>query len=313
MQRYDWLHYIPAAIQLIACLPYITSSHLHKVSIVKQISQMNNILFNENPFNGISYRILYVSVFISVVFYGIVMFRLLRAKNNTQTNEHFRQVYSWSRWVTWIMLFMALFMFVNVFVSSASITTTANFIYFGPFYAIRLFLFSIFFYRILLSSRIRLGLPNLNSNRRTIELTLSKNKQVLNEKTLAEPNSKSTTELFADLLDQFFKTQQDKYTQQGFNLELLADATQIPQHHWAYYFRYHSALSFVELRNYHRIQFAKSLIVDPNYANITLEAIGKSAGFGSRTTFFNAFKKFEGISPSDFLKMIEHSTGSAKF
>jgi AraC-like DNA-binding protein len=60
-------------------------------------------------------------------------------------------------------------------------------------------------------------------------------------------------------------------------------------------------------------EYAKSLILDPNYANITLEAIGNTAGFGSRTTFFNAFKKFEGISPSDFLKTIDHSTGSTKF
>ncbi len=313
MQRNDWLHYIPAALQLIASLPYISSSHQSKVEIVKQISHMNNLLFNNNPFNGISYSVLFVMVFLSVVIYGVLMFRTLQTKKQSHTSEHFEKVYSWSRWVTWIMLYMALFMLINVIISSSNIANTANFIYLGPFYAIRLILFSLLLYRILLSSRIRLGLPNLNTNRQLIELSLSNNIQVTEGQSPNDPESKSTTELFADLLDQFFKTQQDKYTQQTFNIDHLSEATHIPKHHWAYYFRYHSALSFVEQRNYHRIQYAKSLILDPNYANITLEAIGNTAGFGSRTTFFNAFKKFEGISPSDFLKTIDHSTGSTKF
>lgn len=44
------------------------------------------------------------------------------------------------------------------------------------------------------------------------------------------------------------------------------------------------------MRNEYRINYAKKIMQLPAFKNYTIEAIGEASGFGSRTTFFNAFK-----------------------
>ncbi len=55
-----------------------------------------------------------------------------------------------------------------------------------------------------------------------------------------------------------------------------------------------------ELINFHRVKYAKEKITSGYLDQYTLDALGKEAGFSSRTTFFNAFKKELGQSPTAF-------------
>jgi YesN/AraC family two-component response regulator len=59
---------------------------------------------------------------------------------------------------------------------------------------------------------------------------------------------------------------------------------------------------FNELLNKYRIRFAIEKIEEGYLDLYTLEALGEESGFSSRTTFFNAFKKELGISPSAYWK-----------
>ena len=38
------------------------------------------------------------------------------------------------------------------------------------------------------------------------------------------------------------------------------------------------------------------------FGNLTIEAVGQSVGFGNRISFFNAFKRFRGVAPSEYMK-----------
>lgn len=63
-------------------------------------------------------------------------------------------------------------------------------------------------------------------------------------------------------------------------------------------------LSFSDLLNKHRVIYFKQLIINGGYKQYTLEALADMAGFGSRQSMYNAFKKFEGCSPSDFIALV---------
>ncbi len=63
-------------------------------------------------------------------------------------------------------------------------------------------------------------------------------------------------------------------------------------------------LSFSDLLNKHRVIYFKQLIINGGYKQYTLEALADMAGFGSRQSMYNAFKKFEGCSPSDFVALV---------
>ena len=63
-----------------------------------------------------------------------------------------------------------------------------------------------------------------------------------------------------------------------------------------------TGLNFNDYINQKRVDTAKERLLDPSFSNLTIEAIGNSVGFSSKSAFYNAFKKHTGHSPSTFLK-----------
>lgn len=62
---------------------------------------------------------------------------------------------------------------------------------------------------------------------------------------------------------------------------------------------------FNEFLNQYRIAYAITKIEDGYLDDYTLEALGEISGFNSRTTFFNAFKKEMGYSPSEYWRKFQ--------
>ena len=52
--------------------------------------------------------------------------------------------------------------------------------------------------------------------------------------------------------------------------------------------------------NGYRIEEAKKLLLDPKNKNFTILSVGFEAGFNSKTTFNTVFKKFTGLTPTEF-------------
>jgi AraC-like DNA-binding protein len=44
------------------------------------------------------------------------------------------------------------------------------------------------------------------------------------------------------------------------------------------------------------------MLSNPEYSNYTIVAIGLEAGFNSKASFYRAFRKFEGMTPSEYQK-----------
>jgi AraC-like DNA-binding protein len=61
--------------------------------------------------------------------------------------------------------------------------------------------------------------------------------------------------------------------------------------------------TFSDYINLLRVNEAKKYLLQPDFSNYTLVAIGLEAGFNSKTTFNSAFKKFAGMTPSAFKKL----------
>ena len=65
-----------------------------------------------------------------------------------------------------------------------------------------------------------------------------------------------------------------------------------------------SGMNFNTFVNEYRIiEACKRLNDKENYGNFTIEAISNSVGFKSRTTFIQSFKRYTGLTPSDYLKI----------
>jgi AraC-like DNA-binding protein len=67
-----------------------------------------------------------------------------------------------------------------------------------------------------------------------------------------------------------------------------------------------SCCSFPDFINGYRVKAAIELLKDFKNKNSTIETIAFDCGFGNRTSFYHAFKKQTGKTPSDFVKEMIH-------
>jgi AraC-like DNA-binding protein len=58
--------------------------------------------------------------------------------------------------------------------------------------------------------------------------------------------------------------------------------------------------NFYNLINTYRVEEAKQLLLEPGNRNYTILSIGFEAGFNSKTTFNTVFKKFTGLTPTEY-------------
>jgi AraC-like DNA-binding protein len=75
----------------------------------------------------------------------------------------------------------------------------------------------------------------------------------------------------------------------------------IPVHHLSYYFNEHIGVSFNTWKNNQRIDYVIDIFNNGERKDITLDALSKEVGFGSRSSFINAFKAKTGKTPSEWV------------
>jgi AraC-like DNA-binding protein len=63
-------------------------------------------------------------------------------------------------------------------------------------------------------------------------------------------------------------------------------------------------MHFNDLINLHRIKYIEDGLTTKKWETLTLEAIAGKAGFNNRITFLTAFKKFTGITPTQYMKKL---------
>lgn len=95
------------------------------------------------------------------------------------------------------------------------------------------------------------------------------------------------------------------YIDNDFNLNKVSLGLGIPRHHLSYYLKCHLDLSFNTWRDKLRIIYVQELILQGDADTLTLESIGKKAGFQSRDKFTRAFTAQLGMKPSEYLKKIQ--------
>ncbi|QBA64235.1 helix-turn-helix domain-containing protein [Muriicola soli] len=109
-----------------------------------------------------------------------------------------------------------------------------------------------------------------------------------------EKHNKSFSEL-----EELILTHQ-KYLDPLLSLEKLAAELAISPGHLSKLINVYSGQHFSDYINGYRIEQSKKLLSDSTFQPYTIVAIGLECGFNSKSTFYTAFKKFTGQTPSDF-------------
>ena len=90
------------------------------------------------------------------------------------------------------------------------------------------------------------------------------------------------------------------YQEPELSLQNLADKLLYPSYQVSQAINEGMEKNFYDLINGYRVEEAKRLLLDEKSRNYTILSVGFEAGFNSKTTFNTVFKKFTGLTPSEY-------------
>lgn len=95
--------------------------------------------------------------------------------------------------------------------------------------------------------------------------------------------------------------EEDKlYQETDLTLPQLAEKLNVPTYQVSLALNEGMKKSFYDVINSYRVNEAKRLLLDTRNNNFTILSVGFEAGFNSKTTFNTVFKKFTGLTPTEY-------------
>jgi AraC-like DNA-binding protein len=95
------------------------------------------------------------------------------------------------------------------------------------------------------------------------------------------------------------------WKESDFSISILAAETGLSPRKVSYILNRHLGGNFNTVTNHYRIQYAKELIEEGFLEEFTLDALKDKCGYGNRVSFYNAFKRETGMTPSEYKMSLE--------
>ena len=141
----------------------------------------------------------------------------------------------------------------------------------------------------------------LSSEEQPLTAENKKEEKKLEEKSLQAGATPNAEEIAAELQIVLKHMESQKpFLKQGFAIQDLSNETGIPVYQLSPLINGQFKMNFSNWVNKYRIEYFIQQV--PENPQLTLEALSKQAGFISRSTFINAFKKEKGTTPREFFK-----------
>ncbi|WP_343762898.1 helix-turn-helix transcriptional regulator [Gangjinia marincola] len=231
-------------------------------------------------FDHLSTVMLFSSVFTQSILLYLLINSYKRDKNlsiNYLSKEYFKSLK-----VILLFLFFTGFFWIAAPIFDFLYTTRMD--HYIPFWV----LLSIFTY---ILAYLGLGHLKLSGQRKNLRGAL----QPMSNTGVVRISDSDITIKFNQLL-----TDQKLFLDPKLSLEKLASMLTISPSYLSTMLNKDGSLSFNDAVNSYRISYAKDILLDSEFDQYTVIAIGLESGFNSKSAFYAAFKKFTGMSPSEY-------------
>ena len=313
LKKSDLWHLLPMATFFLSSLPHLFTPWTNKLEIASKIVEDNTYIWLFQPTlfaKHFSAFIIFMSRPVLVFGYTIwsvvlfIRFKWIKGESNVFSKQHFM-----SKWLIGLFVFLTIWFVSHALqIVESAFSGTLNIFYslnipqfLSATGLIGLLVLPLFFPAILYGLPI---FPPPTTPLTDPDESIRKKPGKPDDPTVTEIKVQNKYE--ADYLLNIHQNIElcmrnlKPYLQPDCNLAYLSKLIDVPMHHLAYYFREEKKQTFNDYRNGWRVGHAKILILAGKANELTLEAIGLLSGFSTRNTFFNAFKKTEGISPGIF-------------
>jgi len=274
-----FIHLVPFFIYMIYLIPGYLQSEEFKLAELKNVT-------SSNPVYGVEFYTFRTLKLIHMVIYAVLSMTLINNFREKNLNSHQQNEIRWHQYlVAGFIIFIVItgLQTLGIAVSgykyiieldSALMLTCIFMIYSSIYFTVK-------------NPDIFIGslrkLPLIKYNRSS--LTFEKAKE------------------YADRLIKMMKDDKP-YLNPDLKLSHISEKLLIQTHHISQVINDNLGYSFSDFINSYRIEEAKRLLKNPGYDKYTILAISYEVGFQNKSSFNNAFKKFTGLTPSEFKKTV---------
>jgi AraC-like DNA-binding protein len=307
LEKWDWLHLLPAVFIIINCLPFTTLPFDQKAQMAHEIVNVTeNYTLN---FNFVSFEFILYSRSIHLLCYAIfsIGYFYIHSKRFLKKYERLSSNHSIiSRW-----LFLLCFIQIIIAINSIGHMSTLYGVQFSVFGIPSTVIFSERFYfeicggGFFLQNIFLFLFPKILYGNVSYTIDQEKN-NIIEDIKMSLPKKQKETATVQDIeniiqayLGSF------PFTQKEFSLSQMSFDLKIPERFLSNYFNKELDITFSDWRKNLRIDHVCRLIEGGEAKNLTIEAIATNAGFASRSKFIDAFKERKGVTPSAFIKSIK--------
>ena len=306
LEKWDWLHLLPAAFIIINCLPFTTLPFDQKAQIAHEIV---NVTENYTlDFNFVSFEFILYSRSIHLLCYAVfsIGYFYLRSKRLLKENSRLSSNHSiLSRW-----LYLLCSMQIIIAINSIGHMSTLYGVQFNVLGILSTTLFSEQYYfeicggGFFLQNIFLFLFPKILYGNVSYTIEQEKN-NIIDDIKMSLPKKQKGTATVQDIenIIQAYLVN-SPFIQKEFSLSQMSFDLKIPERFLSNFFNKELDITFSDWRKNLRIDHVCKLIEEGEAKNLTIEAIATNAGFASRSKFIDAFKERKGVTPSAFIKSV---------
>jgi len=308
LTKFDWIHFIPAILFFINIQPYFLNGWAYKLQYAENvIKDVNNFINIDYIFLPPKFSFLTRPIFAIVYVIASIILIYKRTIKESYLTDQVKLIFRWIVLLvtTSVILYLGFLLFsvLSILINSFTLAENKGFIFlYATVIGLLILNLSLLFF-----PNILYGLPQFD-----YVIVTKKNREGQHRLGIVEDVKKQSKsfEISSEKLD-LLKLKIDRYIENkpylnpDFNLTMMSSDINIPVHHLSYYFNEHLNIAFNTWKNNFKIDHVITLINDGSGEILTLDALAKQAGFGSRTSFFNSFKQKMGVTPSEYLNSLD--------
>ena len=295
-RKYHLFLTAPFFFQILENLKFYLSSEAVKVEEIKRMLEAKDYFFYSPDFLWFHPMIhTYVKIGLYGLFLGIMMWDYIKFKtvNGGGAICLHRSFDFWIRGLFAFRLFTFIYMVQNFVLKDGAIVQLGN----PDYFLIAEFLFQVAY---------------ISLNPKFLDTAILRGYLLgeINEKYFSENDLlKEKEEIdylmnIASKIDNYF-IETEVFLNSQLSVELLGSLTGIPHRKISLAIKLKFNLSFREYLNSYRIEYLENhLINQETLSKLSFEVIAESAGFGTRQSFYSAFKKHRGSTPKEYFKAL---------
>ena len=289
---HDTIHLLPALIYVIDYLPFFFSSAATKLTVIQhQLNDLNFVLqYSESRFFPAGFHLWFRNFVI--LFYWLLQVRLMIRSLQTPPKAF---ITGHRSWMTWMIIYISFQIFICAPYFAAVLHYWPAMIM-GVAIVLIVSGFSLIYEPVILSEKKRSRLYFVPEKESA---------------TIDNPNLSFLSTERLKIIDTHFEKlmlTEKPYLKIRYSIVDLSVALSVPTYQISFFLNHRKGKNFNDVLNEYRIEHSKQLMQRAGN-QLTLEAIGRESGFGNRNSFTNAFKKYTGYTPSEFLQSLAERGG----